>query len=255
MQDYSMVHSTDKEANVYGNGRGKERGKERERERERDTKAERGMRGRQVSDEVRRHTRSILETIASRIDRPARRVNDPPRALISAFERYRPRSVGGSFEFSHERISERTYRNTVHGGEYGMTNRCAEWPPPCEHTRPSTYLSIAFSCFSPSCPHYIEANTPILPHPFFTPFVSLRTLTAHRTSISLSLYFPLSFFFPLSCSFFKGLSLWSWWSRHSVASFSRDFVRRVVLLWWPFSFTRMSLWSRSAEFIQHPRLY
>ena len=32
MQDYSMVHSTDKEANVYGNGRGKERGKERERE-------------------------------------------------------------------------------------------------------------------------------------------------------------------------------------------------------------------------------
>ena len=101
------------------------------------------------------HQRSILETIASRIDRPARRVNDPPRALISAFERYRPRSVGGSFEFSHERISERTYRNTVHGGEYGMTNRCAEWPSPPspppttrQHTRPSTYLSIAFSSFS-----------------------------------------------------------------------------------------------------------
>ena len=45
MQDYSMVHSTDKEANVYGNGRGKERGKERERERYEGRKRDEGPTG------------------------------------------------------------------------------------------------------------------------------------------------------------------------------------------------------------------
>lgn len=45
MQDYSMVHSTDKEANVYGNGGGKERGKGRERERYEGRKRDEGPTG------------------------------------------------------------------------------------------------------------------------------------------------------------------------------------------------------------------
>lgn len=182
-------------------------------QREKETEGERGWKGGRGADRsatrftgARTHThrRSILETIASRIDRPARRVNDPPRALISAFERYRPRSVGGSFEFSHERISERTYRNTVHGGEYGMTNRCAEWPGPppwCVRTHTSVHISVyrvfvLFSLRRRITPLFTQRLTPSI----LLPLSRLSPLPVH-SRFSLASSIPSPFSLSLFCCF------------------------------------------------------
>lgn len=61
-----------------------------------------------------------------------------------------------------------------------MTNRCAEWPAPCEHTRPFAYLSIAFSSFSPFSSSFSSVG------------IQRRT---YRRSLSFSLSFSTSSIF------------------------------------------------------------
>lgn len=103
-----------------------------------------------------------------------------------------------------------------------MTNRCAEWPAPCEHTRPFAYLSIAFSSFSPFSSSFSSVGTQrgeriVVLSLFLFPFPLLPFSYALVPLLFLSLFFyfspplffssPIFYFLLLSLPFFSFLSL------------------------------------------------